>query len=103
MSSCRNPVEEVVVDFTYETESPDGDKTIHAYSLDGRVILITKPNPAKLARLKQAESDEKKQEDYSEWLRRGGNRARKHEVYIPGKFWKFCVTINSVKHELKQK
>jgi hypothetical protein len=56
MSSCKNPVEEVVVDFTYETESPDGDKTIHAYALDGRILLITKPNPTKLAELKKAEA-----------------------------------------------
>jgi len=29
--------------------------------------------------------------------------AGKHEVYIPANFWKFCVTVNSVKHELKEK
>jgi hypothetical protein len=51
-----NPVQEIVVDFTYETENEDGDKTIHAYSIDGRILLITKPNPTKLARLVEAET-----------------------------------------------
>ncbi len=71
---CQNPVEEIVVDFVYETESDEGDKTIHAYALDGRILLITKPNPTKLAELKKGISDESKQEDYADWLRRGGNR-----------------------------
>lgn len=37
--------------------------------------MITKPNPTKLAELKKGESDERKQEDYRDWLRRRGNRA----------------------------
>jgi hypothetical protein len=53
---CENPVQEVIVDFIYETESREGNRTIHAYALDGRILLITKPNPTKLAELKKAES-----------------------------------------------
>ena len=53
---CENPVQEIVIDFLYETESDEGDKTIHAYALDGRIFLITKPNPAKLAELRKAEA-----------------------------------------------
>lgn len=71
--TCENPVEEVVIDFYYQTRSEDGDETIHAYAIDGRILLITKPNPTKLAELKKGASDEKKQEDYAEWLRRRAN------------------------------
>lgn len=69
MTSC-NPVEEVVVDFWFEEEAKDGDKTIHAFALDGRILLITKPNPTKLAELKKASDESKQGEqlDYSEWL-----------------------------------
>ena len=52
----KNPVEEFIVDFTYESEADDGSKTLHAYAIDGRVLLITKPNPTKLAELKKAEA-----------------------------------------------
>jgi hypothetical protein len=55
--STNPDVEEVVIDFSYETESEDGDKTMHAYSIDGRILLITKPNPWKLEQLRKA-SDE---------------------------------------------
>jgi len=89
--TCDNPVEEVVIDFSYETTSEEGDKTIHAYALDGRILLITKPNPAKLVELKKAESDGRVTEDYSEWLGRRGNRARNHEVYIPENFRKKSI------------
>ena len=73
MTYC-NPVEEVVVDCWFEEKKENGDMVIHAYALDGRILWITKPNPTRLAELKKAASDEKKQEDYSEWLRHRGNR-----------------------------
>lgn len=72
--SARNPVKDILVDLAYETESADGDRTIHAYSLDGSIYRLTKPNPVKLAELKKEASDESKQADYAEWLRRRGNR-----------------------------
>jgi hypothetical protein len=72
----RNPVKDITIDFVYETVSEDGDKTIHAYDLKGNIYRLIKPNPTKLAQLKSEASDESKQEDYSEWLRRGGNRTR---------------------------
>ena len=46
-----------------------------------------------------APPDERKQEDYSDWLRRRGNRTRNHEVYIPDKFGGKQLTINTVKDE----
>jgi hypothetical protein len=67
-------IEEIIVAEACTTTSPDGDVTIHATRLDGTALLITKPNPTKLAELRKAESDEKKQEDYADWLRRRGNR-----------------------------
>ena len=68
----RNPVKDIVIDFVYETESRDGDKTIHAYDLKGNIYRMTKVNPTKLAELKS--SNESKQKDYRDWLRRRGNR-----------------------------
>ena len=63
-----------MVDYVYETVSEDGDKTIHAYDLNGNIYRLTLPNPKKLAELKKGASDESKQEDYGDWLRRQGNR-----------------------------
>ncbi len=76
MVSRPNPLfEEVVIVGSYETESKDGDKTIHATLLDGTILLLTKPNPTKLEKLKQAKSAETLQEDYADWLRRQLDRA----------------------------
>lgn len=66
----RRPVKDIVIDFTYETETEDGDKTIHAYDLKGNIYWLTKPNPTKLAKLKAQTSDASKQEDYADWARR---------------------------------
>ncbi len=55
MTSC-NPVEEVVIDYLFEESKDNGDKTIHAFAIDGRIFMLTKPNPTKLAELKKAES-----------------------------------------------
>lgn len=72
----RSPVKDIVIDFSYETETEDGDKTIHAYGLNDNIYRLTKPSPAKLAELKKEASDESKQEDYADWLRRRGNRTK---------------------------
>jgi hypothetical protein len=55
MTHC-NPVEEVVVDYWFEHDAEDGTKTIHAFAIDGRIFMLTKPNPSKLAELKKAEA-----------------------------------------------
>lgn len=69
-----NEIEEIIVDYLFEQRENNGDATLYAFAIDGRILLLTTPNPAKLAELKKAISDESKQEDYSEWLRRQGNR-----------------------------
>ena len=87
----RNPVKEVIIDFIYETEEPDGSKTTHAYDLNGNIYRLTKPNPAKLAELKRGESDGNLQEDYADWLRRRVDNTSKQEVYIPDNFPKKSI------------
>ena len=52
----QNPVQEIIIDFSYETQNEDGDQTIHAYTLDGRILLLTTPNATKMAELKKAEA-----------------------------------------------
>lgn len=79
----RHPLKEIVIDFSYETETADGNKTIHAYDLKGNIYRLTKPNPTKLVQLKSEASDESKQEDYSEWFRREGNSSNMQSSYTP--------------------
>jgi hypothetical protein len=79
---ARRPVKDITIDFSYETTTQDGDKTTHAYDLKGNIYRLTLPNPAKLAELKKAASDESKQEDYADWLRRRGNSTRSRIVFI---------------------
>jgi hypothetical protein len=71
---AKRPVKDITIDFSYETTEEDGSRTIHAYGLNGNIYRLNLPTPDKLAELKEAESDESKQEDYSDWLRRRGNR-----------------------------
>lgn len=40
------------------TTSKDGDETIHADLIDGRILLITKPCPRKMKELTKGASDE---------------------------------------------
>ena len=54
----RNVIEEVIMTRFVVITSRDGDETIHADLLDGIILLITKPNPSKLAELKKGASDE---------------------------------------------
>ncbi len=54
----RRLVEEVIMTSYIVTTSRDGDETIHADLLDGTILLVTKPNPSKLAELKKGASDE---------------------------------------------
>ncbi len=82
----RLPVKDITIDFSYETITEDGEKTIHAYDLKGNIYRLTLPNPRKLAGLKAQASDEKKQEDYSDWLRRRGNSSRTRELSSPRRF-----------------
>ncbi len=58
LASGRHIIQEVVAINYCETENEDGDKTINADLLDGTVLLITKPNPSKLAELRKGASDE---------------------------------------------
>jgi hypothetical protein len=94
----RNPVKDITIDFSYETVSEDGDKTIHAYDLKGNIYRLTKPNPTKLAELKRVESHESKQEDYSAWLQRRGNSSRNSPIYTP-----YILTGGPVDECLRQK
>ena len=71
---AKRPIKDITIDYFYETTEEDGSKTIHAYGLNEVVYNLNLPKPDKLAELKKTTSDEKKQEDYSEWLRRRGNR-----------------------------
>ncbi len=70
MGRACNLVQDIAIDFYFEIESEDGDKTISATGLDGKIYRLTKPNPEKLKALKEAVSDESKQMDYLEWLRK---------------------------------
>ena len=54
----RSRFEEVIATSYCEMESEEGDKTVHAVLLDGTVLLVTKPNPRKLAELMKGASDE---------------------------------------------
>jgi hypothetical protein len=77
----RNPVKEITIDFVYETKSRDGDRTIHAYGLNGDIYLLTLPSAKNLKALrKEIASDESKQ--------RFAPRKSDGEVPTP-EFW-FC-------------
>jgi len=85
MSFCP-VVEEIVTDFMYETQSDDGSKVLHVYALDGRILWITTPTPAKLKRLQDAErilraSDETLQRRN----RRNPTETGQHPSFGPGK------------------
>ena len=86
---AKRPVKEITIDYTYETTEKDGSKTIHAYALNGNVYNLNLPTPDKLAELKKMVSDESKQEDYRDWLRRRGNSSggpALNTIYIGGRF-----------------
>lgn len=73
--SCPR-VEEVIVDYFFEDQSENGDIVLSAFALDGRIIQLIKPSPKRLERYRKSESDDTKQEDYEDWLRRRGNSPR---------------------------
>jgi hypothetical protein len=79
---ARRPVKDITIDLSYVTTTEDGDKTIHAHDLKGNIYRLTLPNPSKLAELKKEASDESKQEDYAEWVRRRGNSTAPRNRYI---------------------
>jgi hypothetical protein len=91
----KRPIKDITIDFSYETNSEDGDKTIHAYDLKGNIYRMTLPNPDKLAALKKEASDESKQEDYADWVRRRGNRTRVSVLVTPRHPRTDSVGVNS--------
>jgi len=74
---CFFDVKSVDVEYYFEVKEKEED-TIVAKKKNGDFVMLIKSNLPL--------SDEKKQEDYSEWFRRRGNRTQNHEVYIPENF-----------------
>ena len=72
---AKRPVKDITIDYLFETTEDDGSKTFHAYGLNGNVYNLNLPTPDKLAELKKT-TDEPKQEDYSEWVRRHPDSGR---------------------------